>query len=43
MFESISSLLFYTNDLEKTGEFYKTLGFEVKHEEGKVSFRVNLG
>ncbi len=43
MIKSISSLLFYSNDLDKTFEFYKSLGFEVEKDEktGVVSFYVN--
>ncbi len=41
MFKSISSLLFFVNDLEKTFEFYKTLGFDVEKSDGMVKFRVN--
>src|SRR5258708_1906687 len=43
MIKSISSLLFYSNDLDKTFEFYKSLVFEVEKDEktGVVSFYVN--
>ncbi len=41
MITSISSLLFYSTDLKKTFDFYKTLGFDVKKETGMVVFYVN--
>lgn len=41
MITSISSLLFYANDLDKTFEFYQKLGFKPKNEKGMVKFRVN--
>lgn len=41
MIKSISSLLFYSNDLKKTFKFYKTLGFDVENKDGMVSFYVN--
>src|SRR5579859_7279101 len=41
MIKSISSLLFYSNDLKKTFDFYKTLGFDVENKDGMVSFYVN--
>lgn len=41
MFKSISSLLFYAKDLDETFEFYKTLGLDVKKENGMVTFRMN--
>ncbi len=41
MFKSISSLLFYSTDLNKTFDFYKTLGFEVEKKEKMVTFHIN--
>ena len=41
MFKSIASLLFYSTDLDKTYEFYETLGFEPQKKDGMVIFFVN--
>lgn len=41
MITSISSIYFYSNDLDKTFDFYKLLGFDVKKETGLVTFYVN--
>ena len=41
MIKSISSLLFYVQDLNTTFDFYKTLGFDVEKKDSMVSFYVN--
>lgn len=41
MISSVSSLLFYSNDLDATLKFYKTLGFDATAKDGMVEFYVN--
>ncbi len=41
MITSVSSLLFFVKDKEKTFDFYSKLGFDTKYDEGMVQVKVN--